>query len=227
MSEPSPESIILQNRGAYGRIAGEWERRQAADCDHEFHSRCRGEFLKYLSGNRVLDLGCGLGLDSLAFARAGFGVVAADIAVEFLPIVRTRQQDLPVVAADMTMPCFRAGVFDGIYAVASFLHVPPQLVARTLAGFARMLKPKGILFLHHVQAADGRTGYRVDDLLIHGNPAVCFCHAPAELTRMLADEGMCVVALSDLRPTRYPSESAARNGLLPYQLIAQKAEVAE
>jgi hypothetical protein len=72
-----------------------------------------------------------------------------------------------------------------------------------------------------------RIGYRVDDLLIHDNPAVCFCHAPAELTRLHAGEGMRAAALSDARPTRYPSESAARNGLQPYRLIAQKAEVAE
>ena len=227
MSEPSPDSIILQNRAAYGRIAGEWERRQVTDYDHEFHERCRGEFLKHLTGNRVLDLGCGLGLDSLAFARAGFRVVAVDIAPEFLSIINTRQPAVPAVASDMTMPCFRAGAFDGIYAMASFLHVPSQLVAQTLAGFARMLAPKGILFLHHVQAADGRTGYRVPDLLIHDNPAVCFCHAPAELTRLLAGERMRTVAITAVRPTRYPSESAARNGLLPYQLIAQKSEICE
>lgn len=227
MSEAGPESIILQNRLAYSRIASEWERRQATDYDHQFHAHCRTEFQKYLTGDRVLDIGCGLGLDSLAFARTGLQVVAADIATEFLAIIGGRQPAIPAVAVDMTKPCFRDGAFDGIYAMASFLHVPPRLVGQTLAGFARMLAPKGILFLHHVQAADGRTGYCVADLLIHDNPAHCFCHAPDELTRMLASKGMRTVAVTEVGPTRYPSESTARNGLSPYQLIARKAEVAE
>jgi cyclopropane fatty-acyl-phospholipid synthase-like methyltransferase len=225
VSKSGAESIILQNRLAYSRIAGEWARRQATDYDHGFHERCRAEFLKHLAGKRVLDMGCGLGLDSLVFARAGYRVVAADIASEFLPIVATRDSTIAAVTADMTMPCFRAGAFDGIYAVASFLHVPVQLADRTLAGFAQMLAPGGVLFLHHVQAADGRAGYQVDDLLIRDNPALCFCHAPEDLTSMLAPQGMRTVAVTDLRPSRYAYESAARNGLMPYQLIAKKSEV--
>jgi 2-polyprenyl-3-methyl-5-hydroxy-6-metoxy-1,4-benzoquinol methylase len=222
MSDAGAESIVRQCRLAYGRIAKEWDRRQATDYDQEFHERCRGEFLRHLKGRRVLDIGCGLGLDSLAFARAGLQVIAGDIATEFLSIVRSRDPAIAVVAADMTTACFRAGAFDGIYAVASFLHVPPQRVEPTLAGFARMLAPGGILFLHHVQAADGRTSYQVDDLLLDDNPVLCFCHAAEDLARKLVGSGMRLVRVTYLRPTRHPSESAARNRLSPYQLIAEK-----
>lgn len=140
MSDIHADSVVDQNRRAYGRIAREWERRQAADYDHEFHARCRTEFHKYLKGDRVLDIGCGLGLDSQEFARAGLRVVAADIATEFLSIITGRQPAVPAVAVDMTKPCFRDGAFDGVYAVASLLHVPPQLVGQ---GLRECLLPRG------------------------------------------------------------------------------------
>jgi 2-polyprenyl-3-methyl-5-hydroxy-6-metoxy-1,4-benzoquinol methylase len=218
------DAIVRQNRTAYGRIAAEWEKRQTSACDRAFHDRCRAEFLVRLRGNRVLDIGCGLGLDTAAFAAAGLRVVAADIVTEFLEIVKRRTTAASVVAADMTSLCFRPDSFDGIYGLASFLHVPRDLASAVLAGFARMLPPGGILFLHHVEAADGRTGYQVDDLLIKDNPARCFCHGREELAYMLALAGLRVISQTDHRPDRCPSESAARNGLVPYQLIAEKVE---
>jgi len=225
MNGEQAASIIIQNRRAYGRIAQEWEKRQAAGYDRQFHARCRREFLKHLTGDRILDIGCGLGLDSQEFARAGLRVVAADIATEFLSIIGARRPGHPVVAVDMTKPCFCDGAFDGIYALASFLHVPPGLAGQTLAGFARMLAPKGILFLHHVEATCGRSSYRVDNLLIRDNPALCFCHPPEDLARMLSDAGMRTVAVTRVLPARHPSEPAARNGLSPYQLIAEKLQI--
>ncbi len=218
------DAVVRQNRIAYSRIAAEWEKRQTAACDHAFHDRCRAEFLLRLRGNRVLDIGCGLGLDTAAFAAAGLHVVAADIVVEFLEIVKRRASAASVVAVDMTALCFRANSFDGIYGLASFLHVPRDLAPAVLVGFARMLTPGGILFLHHVEAADGRTGYQVDDLLIKDNPAFCFCHPREELTYMLELARLRVISQTDHRPSRYPSESAARNGLTPYQLIVEKIE---
>ncbi|MGE5487124.1 MAG: class I SAM-dependent DNA methyltransferase [bacterium] len=216
------EDIVRRNRTAYSRIAAEWEKRQTTAYDRAFHDRCRAEFLLHLKGNRVLDIGCGLGLDTEAFAAAGLRVVAADIVTEFLEIVKRRTSAASVVAVDMTALCFRAESFDGIYGLASFLHVPRDLAPAVLAGFARMLAPGGILFLHHVEAADGRTGYVVDDLLIKNNPALCFCHPREELTYMLAAAGLRVISQTDHRPDRYPSESAARYGLTPYQLIAAR-----
>jgi ubiquinone/menaquinone biosynthesis C-methylase UbiE len=218
------DAMVRQNRIAYSRIAAEWEKRQDAAFDCALHERCREDFLRRLRGNRVLDIGCGLGLDTAAFAAAGLRVVAADIVTGFLEIVKRRTSAASLVAVDMTEPCFRANSFDGIYALASFLHVPRDLAPAALADFARMLVPGGILFLHHVEAADGRTCYRVDDLLIKDNHALCFCHSRDELASMLARAGLWVVSQTNLRPASYPSETAARNGLVPYQLIAEKVE---
>lgn len=224
MSGPPEEAVVGRNRIAYSRIAAEWERRQATACDFEFHGRCREEFLRYLRGNRVLDIGCGPGLDAAAFAGAGMRVVAADIVTEFLEIVKRRTSEASVVAVDMTSLCFRAGAFDGIYAAASFLHVPRRLAPGVLSAFQRMLAPGGVLFLHHAAAADGRTGYQVDHLLIQDNPALCFCHRKEELISLLGWAGLRILSQTDHRPSRYPSEPAARHGLVPYQLIAERAE---
>ncbi|MCC7175105.1 MAG: class I SAM-dependent methyltransferase [Bryobacterales bacterium] len=222
LPENDPKSVILRNRLAYGRIAAEWERRQEMDYDHGFHEQCRALFLSHLKGIRVLDAGCGLGLDSLAFAAAGLQVAASDIAEEFLPLIRRKQPRIGLAAMDLTAPCFRAGCFDGIFACASFLHVPHELVEQTLSGFVRMLASGGILFLHHVESSRGLSEYRIDELLIPDNPAVCFCHTEQQLSALLASAGLHVLAVGRLKPSKYPSPCADRNSLVPYQMIACK-----
>jgi SAM-dependent methyltransferase len=223
MKPPEIHPAIRQNRLAYSRIVSEWQTRQTIEFDGAFHEQCRMEFLRHLSGNRILDIGCGLGLDSLAFAQSGLSVVAADLTIEFLPLVRSRHPSLSVVAADMTQSCFGTATFDGIFAFASFLHVPAPLAKQTLAGFAQILAPGGVLFLHHVKAGGGRKAYRINDLLIPSNPALCFCQGEDELVSLLSTQGLDVISLTRHQPPRPPSEIAIRCGLVPYQVTARKA----
>ncbi len=222
--EDDPKNVIRRNRRSYGRIAGEWERRQEKDYDHGFHDQCRALFLSHLKGARVLDAGCGPGLDSLAFAEAGLQVTASDIAEEFLTAIRRKTPRIDLAAMDITTPCFRDGCFDGIFACASFLHVPHELAGETLAGFARMLASGGVLFLHHVGSLRGLRSYRVDDLLVSDNPAACYCHTEQELTALLAPAGLRLLAADHIKPGKHPSPCAARNGLVPYQMIACKQD---
>jgi cyclopropane fatty-acyl-phospholipid synthase-like methyltransferase len=216
------EAAIRQNRRAYGRIASEWEKRLAAAYDHALHDQCRALFLTHLKGTRVLDAGCGLGLDSLAFAAAGLRVTASDIAEQFLQRLHGQHPRVTLAAMDMTSPCFAPESFDGIYACASFLHVPRELAALALAGFANMLAPEGILFLHHVRSTQGLLSYDVDDLLIRGNPAVCYCHSEDEMAGLLAAVGFQILEVSHLRAAGASSACAARYGLTPYQIVAAR-----
>jgi 2-polyprenyl-3-methyl-5-hydroxy-6-metoxy-1,4-benzoquinol methylase len=218
--------IIRRNREAYRRIAGEWERRRETDYDGEFHLRCRALFLRHLAGVRVLDAGCGLGLDSLAFAQAGLSVTAADLVEEFLTLARGRAPGIRVAAMDLTAPCFREESFDGIFACASFLHVPREAAAETLAALARLLAPGGVLFLHHVESAAGLDGYRVEGLLVDDNPAECFCHAEAELATVLACAGLRVVEFCRIAPAKPPSACARQHQLAPYQVVARRPQPA-
>jgi 2-polyprenyl-3-methyl-5-hydroxy-6-metoxy-1,4-benzoquinol methylase len=217
-----PQVVIRRNRLAYGRIAAEWEKRQEEDYDHDFHKRCRALFLSHLKGVRVLDAGCGLGLDSLAFAAAGLQVTASDIAEEFLSLIRRKEPRIDLAAMDLTAPCFRDGCFDGIFACASLLHVPHELVGRVLSEFARMLASGGILFLHHVGSSQGLRSYCVDDLLVSDNPAICYCHAEQELSALVASVGLHLLAVGRCKPRKHPSPCAVRNSLVPYQLVAEK-----
>lgn len=93
----------------------------------------------------MLDWGCGSGRDSLAMMRAGYDVVAVDLsdamadATEALTGLTVRRESFADLADE--------GVFDGIWASASLLHVPSEGLQGILARAARALKPGGVLYV--------------------------------------------------------------------------------
>ena len=103
-------------------------------------------FLELLpDGGRVLDWGCGSGRDSLAMMRAGYDVVPADLsdamadATEALTGLTVRRESF----ADLD----DEGVFEGIWASASLLHVPSKELPGALMRAVRALKPGGVLYV--------------------------------------------------------------------------------
>lgn len=216
------DPIVQQNARAYSRIAQEWNRRCGDVYDADFHARCRGDFLRKFSGLRVLDVGCGLGRESISFRAEGLQVVAMDIAFPLLSALRQKSSDIWLLAADMTELPLRAGCVDGIYAFASFLHIPPHLVPQTLANFARLIVSGGLLYLHHVRSTKGHTSYVVEDLLVQDNPAQCFCCEPTVLTELVRPLGFDIVDLAFHKSDRPRSKTAEIYGLSPYQLLARK-----
>ncbi len=94
----------------------------------------------------VLDLGCGAGRDMAWLEDHGTYVVGADLSTGMLSHARQLVRG-PLVQADMTSLPFAVGSFNGIWCMASLLHLPKAEAPVALAEMKRVLLPGGALVL--------------------------------------------------------------------------------
>lgn len=128
---------------------------------------------------RVLDVGCGPGVDTAVFADADLDAVGLDITQPFLREARDAVPAGYFLRGDMRCLPLAGGAAEGIWSSASFLHLPRTDAPDTLAEFARVLGDDGALLLSvmaceprdagAVQLADGRrfTFWRKETLRNH------------------------------------------------------------
>jgi len=88
---------------------------------------------------RILDAGCGPGLDCQWFHERGFSAIGLDLSAGMLAEARTRVSGVPFCQADLRHIGFREGAFDGIWCNASLLHLPRADVPNVLRDFRRIL----------------------------------------------------------------------------------------
>jgi len=123
---------------------------------HTLCAEYAAEKFKHHGCAAILDLGCGLGRDSIYLASAGFRVTALEYSLTGLikaknRVFPARPLDISLLQADSTVLPFPEDCFDGIYCFG-LLHefLPPdadQLVASTLNEVSRVLKNGGQLVL--------------------------------------------------------------------------------
>jgi 2-polyprenyl-3-methyl-5-hydroxy-6-metoxy-1,4-benzoquinol methylase len=130
-------------------ISSDWYDRNAqrymastldADLSHIYAS-----FLRYVpEGGRILDAGCGPGRDSLVFQQMGYDVTALDASAEMVRIASERLGK-PVLQIRHQDVVFRQ-TFDGIWSMASLLHVPQAELRVVFEKYRNALVPGGVLF---------------------------------------------------------------------------------
>ncbi|MCK1397023.1 class I SAM-dependent methyltransferase [Bradyrhizobium sp. 4] len=103
-------------------------------------------FLRELPGDAsILDLGSGGGHDLLTITRNGRFGAGLDYAESIARIARSISS-APVVVADIRAIPFRNGVFHGVWASASLLHLPRSELTGALEEVRRILRPNGLFF---------------------------------------------------------------------------------
>ena len=94
---------------------------------------------------RVLDAGCGSGRDAKDFEAMGLQVEAIDASPALVQKARERTK-AQVYLRRFQDFCVPKPRFDGIWAQASLLHVPPEELPDVVFRLASALKPGGVLW---------------------------------------------------------------------------------
>jgi SAM-dependent methyltransferase len=93
---------------------------------------------------RILDAGCGAGRDLAQFRARGMTAVGLDLSPKLAEFAR-RHSGCKVVVGDLAAPP-TLGKFDGIWAMASLLHIDRTRIGVALGALRAMLHPGGVLF---------------------------------------------------------------------------------
>ena len=106
------------------------------------------EFLELLPKNaKILDVGCGVGVDSGFVKSQGFEIIGLDLSKEMLNLARQKFPLIDFREQDIRELDFPQESFDGIIASCSLIHIPKQDVPTLIEKFQQILKKDGAIYI--------------------------------------------------------------------------------
>lgn len=124
----------------YNTIASDYD-----DCFNTISGHL-DDFLNLVQPNgKILDVGCGPGIDSQYMSLKGFDVIGIDNAEQMLVLAKQKQSRAKFILHDIITWNCESNYFDAILASYSLIHIPKNKMQGVLKKFNRILKEKGIL----------------------------------------------------------------------------------
>lgn len=181
---PLPETI-----STYDAIAADYAQVQQ---DRRALAGDLARFVRRLPpGAVVLDVGCGPGFDTAVLRQQALRAFGLDLSQGMLQAGREMLGPrLPVAQADMRRLPVGAASVDGIWALASLLHLPETAVGAALDDFRRVLRPRGTLYL---SVKHGRGSRWVPSAYGHDRRRFFRYWTAAELDQRVTQAGFVVV----------------------------------
>ena len=160
-------------------------------------------------GDRILDIGCGTGVDACFLAERGIEVVACDSSSRMISVAQRRIADLPQSAASVQLHLLPAeeisnlgdgGRFDGAFSNFGAMNCVAD-IAKLASDLARLLKPGASVLLCFMGPL---CLWETVWYLLHGKFAAAFrrFHPDGVVARLSGGSAVHV---------RYPSVSSIRN----------------
>jgi ubiquinone/menaquinone biosynthesis C-methylase UbiE len=169
------------------------------------------------SGKNVLEIGCGLGIDTIKFARAGAKITAIDLStasVEYTQRLLGYHQlkaDVRQMSADELV--FPNECFDAVYAYGVLMHVEDE--HKAVGEIYRVLKREGeaLVVLYHRRSwywlLVKLTGTKVESET--GDPPVNRVYSLKEVRRLFRSFSKVEISLE-----RFPKRTRRRGGVMAF-----------
>ena len=192
-------------RETYNEIASEYARNLKNPYlagSEAYHKEAMDKFVALLPDKeyRVLDLGCGFGLDLGGFLEGGFEITGIDISESMLNLARQRFPKVELHKMDMRQLNFKKGSFGGVWASHCLYHVPKRDIGRVIEQIKYVLVPQGIFFGSLKMGCGEGIDREVQSVSYPGKPRFYALYTEAEIKDMLRD--FDVINL-DIKPEIY------------------------
>ncbi|WP_239090519.1 class I SAM-dependent DNA methyltransferase [Asanoa iriomotensis] len=145
MIEPD---FVTTTRDSYDKIATGYADTFADDIQRlPLHTALLSWFADLVGDGPVLDVGCGPGRTTGFLHSRGVDISGVDLSSGFLAIARAENPGIRFTQGSMLALDQPDGSLAGLVANYSLIHIPDEVLPEVLAGFHRVLRPRGWLWV--------------------------------------------------------------------------------
>jgi SAM-dependent methyltransferase len=216
---------ITDVQTSYDRVAAEYVQRIYEELESKpLDRQLLDRFAARLQGGTACDLGCGPGHVARFVDQRGVHVSGVDLSPVMVEWAQRLNPEIEFRQGDMLSLDFEDGVWDGVIAFYSIIHIPRSRVAHALGEMKRVLRPGGLLLLaFHV----GDDVLHLDEWWGQNVSVDFFSFRPEEMKGFLESAGFSVEEIIEREPypeVEHQSRRAYVFAKIPFETDSGPAE---